>query len=76
MFTNRYLFNTNTYRELKQLQLVLNPLPAGDFYVEQDSRKWLLSILLQKKCSAIAGGHAVYASYADFFRADYPIISD
>ena len=76
LFTNRYLFNANTYRELKQLQLVLNSLPAGDFYVEQDYRKWLLSILLQKKCSAIAGGHAVYASYADFFRADYPIISD
>lgn len=75
LFTNKHLFNTNTYRELKQLRLILDELPAGDLVVEQTSRKWLFSLLLQKECSAIAAGHAVYASYAEFFRAAYPSIS-
>lgn len=75
VFTNKYLFNTNTYQELKQLQLILDELPTSDLVVEQKSRKWLLSMLVNKKCSSIAAGSLVYAAYANFFHAAYPTIS-
>lgn len=75
LFTNRYLLSADSMHELKQLKFVLNHLPASELFVEQVSRKWLFSLLLQKECSAIAAGHAVYASFAEFFRAAYPSIS-
>lgn len=75
LFTNRHLLSVRSFQELKQLKLVLNQLPASELFVEQVSRKWLLSVLVQKKLLAIAAGNAVYASYANFFSATYPVIS-
>lgn len=71
LFTNRYLFQTDTIDQVKSFKAYLNKQEADNTIediVEQRKRKALLQIFTGRKFQSIVGADQVYQEYARFFQ--------
>jgi len=68
-FTNRHLLHPATFKELTAVKQFLKreSLPASDYFVEQEHRKWLLEMAVIRPFRAIAGPAPVYSQFHQFF---------
>lgn len=72
-FTNKFFLSFNTILEVVKLNLFIKKLNIkGEyFYVEHNTRKYLLSFILAKRLSHIYTKGSIYDSFGKFFKVNY-----
>jgi hypothetical protein len=69
-FTNRYLINPSTLKELQAVKQFIKANPTeGQYYLEQQKRSGLVSLFCNHSFKSIIQVQNIYQGYADFFGA-------
>ena len=76
VFSNRYLFQLDTFKQLNNLSAFLNKYPGekNNDFIDNNYHKFLLVLGTAHQFRAIGGSDNIYKSFHDFFKSQVPII--
>jgi len=76
VFTNRYLFQLDTFKQLNHLSAFLNQYPSEKNYdfIDNNYHKWLLELGTAHQFGAIGSSENIYLSFHAFFESQVPMI--
>lgn len=76
-FTDRYLINPSTLKELQALKHYIKANPIeGQYYLEQQKRISLVSLYCNYSFKSIIQDQNIYQGYADFFGASLDLLAN
>ena len=76
VFSNRYLFQLDTFKQLKIFRFFLNQYPGeqNNDFIDNDYHKWLLELGTSHQFNAIGSAENIYQSFQEFFKSQVPTI--